>query len=449
MQAWQTFLVEQEGILGKEIVEKWLRPLKVLRFDAGNIYLEAADHFQALWFEEHAKAKAQSFFSQLANRKFKIHLSISTEKKIPQAKKIPKKELKPVKGAAVAPFMLLFDQLHPHFTLEEYFSSPNNQVPVQLIKETIEAHPNSNFNPIYLYGRSATGKTHLLMAAAAAYRKKGIKALYTRAETFTDHVVGAIRAGEMSQFRETYRNADVLIVDDVHLFSRKGATQEEFFHTFNTLHLSGKQILLSANCAPQELDLIEPRLISRFEWGIVLPLEPLSQAEMREVVRQKAMALQFPLNERILDFLLEIFPTGLKSVVKGLEALILRSHLQNRASSTSLTVPAVKNILSDLIADEEKNALTPGRILQGVAEFFGIRVEDLQGKSQARECVLPRQLAMQLCRSQLKLPYMKIGDLFSRDHSTVMSAIKKVDEGIAEGDNALHTARTAILKKLH
>src|SRR5262249_21906370 len=158
-------------------------------------------------------------------------------------------------------------------------------------------------------------------------------------------VVSAIRAGEMSQFRQTYRNSDVLILDGVDIFSRKTATQEELFHTFNALHLSNKQILISAQVPPSELQLIEPRLISRFEWGIVLPLDSLKGQEMGDLIEKKSRALQFPLNPKAIAFLMETFASGTKSLHKALQALMLRSHLNSeQRSSTQLSIPQIRHL---------------------------------------------------------------------------------------------------------
>lgn len=456
MKAWENFLQEQDHSIGKDLVDKWLRPLQVLRFDAGNLYLEAKDQFQALWFEEHVRSKIKTTLKS-NNRPIKVHLNVTDKPStIKSAKANPKNT--PISQS----FALAFDALHPHYTLSEFFPFEANLLPFKLICEAVGfdtkkmklekiVQPTSTFNPIYLHGQSGTGKTHLLMAAADALRRRGVKALYARAETFTDHVVNAMRVGEMSHFRETYRKVDVLIIDDVHVFSRKGATQEEFFHTFNTLHLVGKQIVLASNCAPQDLQLIEPRLVSRFEWGIVLQLETPTQKQMVDILHSKAEALDFALNAKVVQFLLESFPSGPKAVVKALEALVLRSHLYHNGklfSSTNLTIPVVKQYLQDLLIEEEKSALTPEKIIQFVAEYYGMRIEDLQGKSQARECVTPRQLAMYLCRNRLKMPFMKIGDVFSRDHSTVMSAIKRIEEALQENDQDIHSANSSISKKI-
>lgn len=459
MQAWENFLKLQEAELGIETVRKWLRTLKVIRFDACNLYLEAKDSFQALWFEEHIRQKVQTKLVNNNNKRIKVHLSIfnAATHKINKTKTSKPKEVvhPPPK------FFLNFDDLNPYCKLEHFIFTEKNHLTHKVLCNVAGWNAETNspsisppelavYNPVYIYGSAGTGKTHLLMSLAHALRAKGLNVIYSRAETFTEHVVTAIRAGEMSIFRQAYRNIDVLLIDDVHVFSRKGATQEELFHTFNTLHIGGKQIILSANCLPSELQLIEPRLVSRFEWGIVLALEPLNSSEVRLLLEKKSATLGYPLHPKVAEFLLETFKSSTKILNKALEALILRSHLNQSSAlnSSSLTVPQAKQLLSDLILEEQKAALTPDKIIQTIAEFFGIRPEDILGKAQSRDCVLPRQMAMHFCRNQLKMPFMKIGDLFSKDHSTVMSSVKQIQKGIDADDAEITSTYNAILKNL-
>jgi chromosomal replication initiator protein len=275
--------------------------------------------------------------------------------------------------------------------------------------------------------------------------------IYARAETFTDHVVMAIRAGEMSTFRQAYRNVDALIIDDAHIFSRKGATQEELFHTFNTLHLSKKLIILSANCPPSELQHIEPRLVSRFEWGIALALEPTSKEDILRILNHKAKLFNFNLRPAIAQFLVDTF-NGTDSVIRALEALILRMHLNKKSphfSVTTLNESTVRHLLKDLILEEEYNALTPAKIIKTVAEQYGITTEDILSKSQSRECTVPRQVSMHLCRHELNIPFIKIGDIFGRDHSTVMSSIKRVQKALDSDDANLCPSYRAIRNTLN
>lgn len=210
----------------------------------------------------------------------------------------------------------------------------------------------------------------------------------------------------------------------------------------------GKQIVLSAHCSPQELQLIEPRLVSRFEWGITLPLAPPSHEELKTILQTKANALQFSLPSKIADFLVETFTSTPKILIKALEALILRLHLDAHHSIHNLSIQGIKTLLSDLINEEKNTALTPSKIIQAVAEYFGIRTEDILGKSQARDSALPRQIAMHLCRTKLKIPFMKIGDLFGRDHSTVMSSVKYIQKSLDASVQDILGSFEIILKKL-
>ena len=346
MQAWNKFLTLQETELGLETVNKWLRPLKVLRFDACNLYLEAKDSFQVLWFEEHIRQKAQARLLNNNSKRIKVHLSIANVKAPTAIKGKVKKAT--AQAVNIQIFNLIFDGLYPYSTFQNFVISEANLLPHKLLcklagydSDTYTLVPGKkelcSCNPIYLYGSSGTGKSHLLIATAHALKQQGLNVIYTRAETFTEHVVTAIRAGEMSTFRQTYRNIDALIIDDVHVFSRKGATQEELFHTFNTLHLAGRQIILSANCSPSELQFIQPRLVSRFEWGIVIPLDLLDKVKIAEVLNKRAAALNYTLHPKIAEFLISTFTSNVKALTRALEALILRSHMsQVSGKQTSL-----------------------------------------------------------------------------------------------------------------
>ncbi len=428
MEAWESFLKQAEQDLGKDTVDNWLRSLQILRFDACNLYLQAKDSFQALWFEEHMRLRLETQFFNNNKKRIKVHLKVSNNTTPSSRSKAKKsKATLPAAVEEARPFSITFEDLDPNSTFDSFLSSEDNLLTYKLLQETAGTNgsqPSLNsFNPIFVHGASGVGKSHLLMATAHALTRQGFKAVYSRAETFTEHVVSAIRAGEMQAFRRAYRNIDVLLIDNLHILSRKNATQEEFFHTFNTLHLAEKQIILSANCAPQELKYIEPRLISRFEWGIVLPLGHLQKKEMPKLLKIRTSQIKFPMNPEISDFLLSTFTSSSKALCRAIDALSLRCHLEAIAVPT---LELTQQYLVDLIEEEKRVALTENRIIQAVSKHYGITVDDILGKSQTREYVLPRQMAMYLCRSQLTFPFMKIGEIFSRDHSTVMSSIKQI-----------------------
>ena len=453
MRAWEEFLTKQEREIGKEAVDKWLRPLKITRFDACNLYLEASDSFKALWFEEHMHSRVQKGLYNNNQKQIKVHVAV-TSRPDERASVKPRKKNPPTQSAPPT-FSLRFDEIDPECTFELFASSPSNLLAYKLLTECCVREKSDpaalQFNPIYLYGRSGSGKTHLMMAAAAQLVQAGKKAVYVRAETFTEHVVEAIRAGEMQTFRRAYRGFDALLIDDVEVFSRKAATQEELFHTFNTLHVEGKQIILSSGLPPNELKFIEPRLVSRFEWGIVIPLHMPAMDQMRTILLQKAAKLEFELSEPVAAFLLETFGGNTKTLIRAFDALLLRTHLNgplSKSPALPLSVKAAQNCLKDLIQEEEKAALTSGKIIRAVAEYYGIRMDDILSKSQARESALPRQIAMHLCRQHLSLPFMKIGDIFARDHSTVMASVKQIQKGLETKNYEITGPLNGIMKLL-
>ena len=461
MRAWDNFLNKQDDELGAETVDRWLRSLKVTNFDACNLYLEAEDPFQAVWFEEHLRKKVEASLVNNNNKRIKVHLSVLGKPHWvpPTAKRRKHTEAAPPEAP---PFTLPFDELDPFCTFETFIPSESNLLPYKLLCKVTNYDPISrtiipaekelaSFNPIYLFGGEGTGKTHLLTATAHALQSRGLRVVYVRAETFTEHVVSAIRNGEMTRFREAYRNIDILIIDDIHILSRKTATQEELFHTFNALHLSGKQIILGAECSPQELQHIEPRLISRFEWGIVLALEPLPSGEVHKILKHKAAALDCALHPKVEGFLLETFTNSPKTLTHALESLLLRHHLklkQDNKPPAPITVQVAKYLLKDLIENEHNRALSPEKIIGAISEYFGIPQEDIFGKAQSREAVAPRQLAMYFCRKKLHHSYTKIGDYFDRDHSTVMSSVKRIENSIEGNDKDLVGAYGWVLKKI-
>ena len=441
---WQSFLDKLDEELGKETVDKWVRSLVIRQGANHKLYVEVNDSFQALWFEEHLRPRLHLFTDPLGTQ---IRIVVETRDK----KAIPTVRPSKVQLPETA---LHFPELDPSCTFEQFISQEDNEIVIRLLKELCSHITTERFkklsplvssqenplkmpppNPIYISGPSGSGKTHLLMATAHRLRAAGLNVVMARSELFTEHVVRSIRSGEMSSFRKLWRNSDVMILDDVHFFSRKNTTQEEFFHTFNTLHVAGKYIILAANCLPQQLQFIEARLVSRFEWGVVLPLSPLPKKHYPSLLEKKATLLSFSIPQRIISALSDLFQSSPKACTQALEALMLRWKMaKNRTlgSSTTMTVGAMQDILSDLIERESELALTPEKIILATAEAYGIKREDLLGRSQNREYVSPRQIAMYLIRKHLKIPFIKIGDLFEKNHSTVMSSIRQVEKLIPD-----------------
>ncbi len=411
MKEWVCFLDEQEKTHGTDAIQRWARTLKVVHFDAGNLYLEAADPFQLHWFEQYLRPLIKNSFRSMSGRPIRVHLTLAA----PAAPVSPKKEWKP-------PVDLTPNSLLSNCVFETYFPGTTNNPNLNLLQETVTK---KSFNPLYLQGPAGVGKTHLLMAACHLLKKEGRSVFYVNADRFTQHIVAAIRSGVMPALRELYRKHDTLVIDAVEALADRSASQEELFHTFNTLHLAGKQILLAGRTLPSELKGIEPRLTSRFEWGLVLSFKPLSKNELNEyfvhLLARKKIALEPLLIEETLSFFSTI-------------ALLNRATdiLEVKVKEMAPTLSLLHKWFSTLIQEQQRKLLTPQAILQAVASHFDIPLSDLQGRSQTQEHATPRQIAMYLCRSQLHIPYMKIGELFSRDHSTVMTSVKLITQRLQD-----------------
>ncbi len=435
MKTWEKFLSSQEDELGKEVVEKWLRPLKIVHFDAANLYLEAEDPFQASWFEEHIRPKLLGKLFNENGRLLKVHLQLHHLKKVPPKKE--KKEWKPVLN-------IQSDAIDPQATFDLFIPAQKDHTTFELLKKNLEAL--DPFNPLFICTPPGAGKSHLLMAAAHFLREKGLSCFYVRAESFTEHLVAAIRNGNMQLFRKIYRNQDVLLIDDIEVLGGRAASQEELFHTFNTLHGLKKRLIFSASLLPRDLTNVEPRLTSRFEWGLVLSFHHLELSEMNILLEKRQKAFDFFLNVDVSHFLLSHFNSSPRALVKAFELLVLRAH-QNQMRPQDLNLLKAQKILEILLEEEKKEKTTPHQILEKVASFYELKTDDLIGKSQRKEYMLARQVAMYLCRTLLKMPYTKIGTLFLRDHSTVMTSIKNIENIKKDSQNEL-SGSLKILSKL-
>jgi len=430
MKAWNLFLEDLEKKIGVATVQKWLRSLKIIKFDACNLYLEAENHFQAQWFYEHIKPILKKGFYNENFHKIKVHLSISNsfqKPKIPQEKQ----------------FEFKSDSLDPFATFSFFIASEKNFVTLKLLKEAIEKK--TSFNPIFFYGLKNCGKTHLLQACAHKLKEKNLNTFFVNAQTFTNHVVDAIRKSKMQDFRKTYRNLDALIIDDIQIFSKKYATQEEFFHTFNTLHSKEKIIIISSNVHPNSLHDIESRLISRFEWGLSLFIERLEKKELKIVLKNQTNLLGLKINKEIEKYILDNF-TNIVSIKKALKIISLNAHIENRST---LEINNIINYLSDLLEKEKENILTHDKIINEAASYFGITSKDILGKSQTKECTLPRQFCMYFCREFLKLPFMTIGRIFQRDHSTVMTSVNNIKKSLDNKNLEISSSFLEISKKIN
>ena len=440
MKAWQKYLDSLEPSLGKATVDRWLRTIHITNFDACNLYLQAQDSFQASWYQEHIASRASKEFANENGNKIKIHMTVLTSTQDRQENTLaPALEEKK---------SLETDALFEDYTLDNFIAIPSSKVPYTIVKSLTLPASTSNaslgqFNPLYLYGQAGCGKTHLLQGLQKALATMGRRALYVTMETFTENIVSCIRHGYIQKARDFYRSYDVLLFDNIQFLAKKLATQEEFFHTFNFLHGSGRQIVICSALPPSQLQGIEPRLVSRFEWGLTLRIDRLTGDEVLAVAKARLARLQLQIAPEDIEKALSILGKDLSKMHTFCDALALRCKRNEQ-----LTFEVLSKLTGDLLIQSQKHPPTPQEIVSRLASYFGITSSEILSRKQNSSCSLPRQLSMYLCRFSLGMPYKKIGDFFHRDHSTVMSSIKSIEEKIKSEDSTVQQLLTQFSKDL-
>ncbi|MCH9630610.1 MAG: Chromosomal replication initiator protein DnaA [Chlamydiia bacterium] len=441
MKIWNDFLTLLEKDLGKDTVDNWLRTFAVISFDACNLYLETKDTFQALWFEEHVRKKAERSLFNNSGRRVKVHI------------KSPKEKIKKQAGDQQEPAQKLAveaEPLNPNFTFENFITKSNNLFSFQVLSELCDSQKSARvppaYNPLFLYGKKGCGKTHLLHAISERFIKCGMSVCFLHAQSFTEHLVRAIKQSQMHEFRKLCRSQDALLIDNVEIFGCKSATQEEFFHTFNHFHTRSKPIILTSNTPPKDLKDVEARLISRFEWGLNLPLKLLPEEDYSVLLLKKLKLFDLKLTKEIQDYLLETFDSPL-SLSEAIEALHLKRCIEPTSYRNFSKKSYVIDLTRSLLNKYSRDKITPDRIVASVCRVFDQSKADLLGKSQAKQHVLPRKVAMYLMKKRIYLSYVKIGKYFSRDHSTAMSAVVGVEKELNKKNQEL-SSKISDLNKL-
>ncbi|QBI51829.1 Chromosomal replication initiator protein DnaA [Streptomonospora litoralis] len=320
-------------------------------------------------------------------------------------------------------------RLNPKYTFDTFVIGSSNRFAHAAAVAVAEA-PAKAYNPLFIYGGSGLGKTHLLHAIGHYSRRlyDGARVRYVSSEEFTNEFINSIRDGKADGFRRTYRDIDVLLVDDIQFLENKEQTQEEFFHTFNTLHNSNKQIVISSDRPPKQLVTLEDRLRNRFEWGLITDVQPPELETRIAILRKKAAQEGLAAPPEVLEFIASKISTN----IRELEGALIRVTAFASLNRQSVDLHLTGIVLKDLIPDDEGPEITASAIMAQTASYFGLSTEDLCGTSRSRVLVTARQIAMYLCRELTDLSLPKIGQQFGRDHTTVMHADRKIRSLMAE-----------------
>jgi chromosomal replication initiator protein len=321
-------------------------------------------------------------------------------------------------------------RLNPKYTFETFVIGSSNRFAHAAAVAVAEA-PAKAYNPLFIYGESGLGKTHLLHAIGHYAQRlfQNARVRYVSSEEFTNDFINSLRDDKQSAFQRRYRDNDVLLVDDIQFLENKERTQEEFFHTFNTLHNANKQIVISSDRPPKQLSTLEDRLRTRFEWGLITDVQPPDLETRIAILRKKAAQERLAAPPDVLEFI----ASKIQSNIRELEGALIRVTAFASLNRQGVDLTLAEIVLKDLIADDDRPEITAATIIAATAEYFGVSIEDVCGQSRSRVLVTARQIAMYLCRELTELSLPKIGQTFGgRDHTTVMHADRKIRSLMAE-----------------
>ncbi|HZK33757.1 MAG TPA: chromosomal replication initiator protein DnaA [Bacillota bacterium] len=322
----------------------------------------------------------------------------------------------------------LFGMLNPKYTFDTFVIGNSNRFAHAASLAVAEA-PAAAYNPLFIYGGVGLGKTHLMHAIGhyVLSQNSKVKVLYCSSEKFTNELINSIQTNKNIEFRNRYRNVDILLVDDIQFIAGKESTQEEFFHTFNALYEANKQIIISSDRPPKEIPTLEDRLRSRFEWGLIADIQPPDIETRIAILRKKAVIDNIEVDDEILAFIAK----RIESNIRELEGALTRVMAYSALTSNALDLSIAEEALKDIISNHRQRKITPEHIQKVVADAHQLKVEDLKSKKRNRPISYPRQIAMYLCRDMTELSLPKIGDLFGgRDHTTVIHACDKIAKEI-------------------
>ena len=335
-------------------------------------------------------------------------------------------------------------QLNPAYTFDSFIVGSGNRFAHAACVSVAEG--GKQYNPIFLYGGSGLGKTHLMHAVGNAVKQKmpNQKVVYVNCERFVNEFIATIQSGKYDDFREKYRNADFLLIDDIQFLERKEQTQVEFFHTFNELYESGKMILMTCDKPPQSLSSLEERLRSRFSSGLIVDIQPADYETRIAILNRRMQDEHINLSDDIVDYIASNFASNIRELDGAFKTVVAYCFLAN-----SFTLDDAKIALKDMISPKQAKQVTPEIIVEVVARAYNITVSDIMSNKRSKEILVPRQVCMYLCRSELNMTYPKIGEFFGgKDHTTILHACNKIETSLKDENSEISIRIDSIKKRL-
>ena len=424
----------------------WIKPLKIYKLDGNVLTLtfssleddSSTDERSIVYIEKRYLKFLEVTVCEVMNKEYQVIIMSSAEKKEDELKK---------KTSSVSTANILASQnLNPNYTFDTFVIGTNNNL-AHAASLAVAETPGQIYNPLFIYGGAGLGKTHLMQAIAhfiiASDPSK--KVLYVTSETFTNELIESVKTNKNTEFRNKYRNIDVLLIDDIQFIIGKVSTQEEFFNTFNDLYLLGKQIVISSDRPPKEMETLPDRLRTRFESGLPVDIQIPTYETKMAIINKKSEALGIDFPYEVKDYV----ATNITSSIRELEGALTKLSAYSKLSHTPLTAEFAENTLKDLISPYSKKEITPELIIDVVAEHFHIKPEDIISHKRSADIAFPRHIAMYLCRQMTQTPLEAIGKaLGGRDHSTILYGSEKIAKETANNETTKSTI-DILIKKLN
>lgn len=447
LEKWDKILqeVKEEYELTEVSFNTWLKPLSVSDVQGDKLYILVP-----------LEKMARDFIEKKYTLPIKVAVANQTGQDYDISFILPEQEkkIKSSYNKKPAPTSGTTDisNLNPNYTFDTFVVGNNNRL-AHAASLAVAESPGEVYNPLFLYGGVGLGKTHLMHSIAHFIQanRPDAKILYVSSESFTNELIDAIRNGNntaMTKFREKYRNIDVLLIDDIQFIIGKESTQEEFFHTFNHLHVAGKQIIISSDKPPKDIETLEARLRTRFEWGLIADISS-PDYETRMAILRKKEELDGLERYHIPDDVMQYIANNVKSNIRELEGSLNKLIALANLEKKEIDIPLAAEALKDIVSPDNNREITPELIIDVVSEHFNVPVTEIKGKKRNAEIVLPRQIVMYLCRCMTDTPLKAIGAILGgKDHASISHGVKKIEHDITT-DEALNNTINIIKKKIN
>jgi chromosomal replication initiator protein len=423
-QAWQAAHGQLQMEMPKAAYDTWVRDAELIAYEDGTFIIGVHNAYARDWLESRLSSTIVRILTGIMNRSVEVRFTVWHAVETSEA----------VESLAVANSLpdetdrLSNQFLNTRYTFDNFVVGASNRL-AHAASLAVAENPAQAYNPLFLYGGVGLGKTHLLHAIGNWCAQRGQQVLYVSSEEFTNDLISAIRAHTTQAFRERYRRIDVLLIDDIQFIAGKESTQEEFFHTFNTLHGQDKQIVISSDRPPKALVTLEERLRSRFEWGLTADIQPPDFETRMAVLRGKSERA----GRRIPAEIFEVIARRVQSNIRELEGALTRVVAFADLSGVPLSSQLVETALADLLP--RRSDLKPSEVVRSVADAFGVPIERMLGRDRSQEVALPRQIAMYLLREESNISLPQIGEVLGgRDHTTIMYGCEKINDLIERDD---------------